>query len=202
MCGCYTSRSRVVITLCHKRIAHLMRLKTIGVLLGVLALPALLVACDGDDDDVAGVPAPGDETATQPGQQQASPSPSGDEDIQELTVDLKNWAIEASDSKVEAGTIRFVAKHTMEGHGDHDADEGGMVHQLVVAPLDEGAEVGESKFGAPVVNLTDIEMGEEKTIDVELEPGRYEMACLVVEDVDGEKINHYEKGMYALLEVE
>jgi len=30
---------------------------------------------------------------------------------------------------------------------------------------------------------------------------RYELSCLVAEDIGREEINHYEKGMYALLEV-
>ncbi len=77
--------------------------------------------------------------------------------------------------------------------------EAGATHQLVVARLEDGADVGETKFGAPVLNLADIKVGEEKTGEAVLEPGRYELSCLVV---DGDDVNHYEEGMYALLTVE
>jgi uncharacterized cupredoxin-like copper-binding protein len=49
--------------------------------------------------------------------------------------------------------------------------------------------------------MSDIEIGETATGAVTLEPGTYEMACLVVEEVDGETVNHYEKGMYTTITV-
>lgn len=58
----------------------------------------------------------------------------------------------------------------------------------------EGADIGETKFGAPVLNLADIKVGEEKTGKAVLEPGRYELSCLVVHSDDN--VNLYEKGMY------
>jgi len=163
--------------------------KLIFLFAGVLLLPVLLLACGGDDD-VTGTPA--GETATQP---------SGADDVREVTVLLTNWAVEPSETTVQAGAVRFIAKHE-EPHGAHAEDEAGKIHQLVVAPLDEGAKVGESKFGLPLVNLADIKLGEEKTAEVELEAGRYELSCLVVEEIGGKATNHYGEGMFALLEVE
>ena len=38
--------------------------------------------------------------------------------------------------------------------------------------------------------------GECKTAEVELVPGTYEPAYVVVEPVGGKKVNHYENGMF------
>jgi len=78
----------------------------------------------------------------------------------------------------------------------------GIGYRIAERLLDEGAKVGESKFGLPLVNLADIKLGEEKTAEVELEAGRYELSCLVVEEIGGKATNHYGEGMFALLEVE
>lgn len=153
--------------------------------IGLALLTSLAVACGGDDDDAETTP-----VASVDG---AAPGAS-------ITVNLKNWAVEPSSTTVEAGTVRFRATHEEEGHGGHGAGEAGKTHQLVVARLQEGADVGQTKFGAPVLNLADIEVGEEKTGKAVLEPGRYELSCLVVDGDDN--VNHYEKGMYALLTVE
>jgi hypothetical protein len=35
-----------------------------------------------------------------------------------------------------------------------------------------------------------------------LAPGVYELACLLVEDVGGERVNHYERGMHTTITVQ
>ena len=95
--------------------------------------------------------------------------------------------------------MTFRATHEEQEHGGHGAGEARATHQLVVARLEDGADVGETKFGPPMLNLADIQVGEEKTGKAVLEPGRYELSCLVV---DGDNVNHYEEGMYALLNIE
>ncbi|MBN9492848.1 hypothetical protein J0H33_05815 [bacterium] len=150
---------------------------------GLAVLTALAVACGGDDDT--------DATPTR--------SVADGGSATSITVNLKNWAVEPSSATVKAGTVSFRATHEEEAHGGHGAGEAGATHQLVVARLQDGADVGETKFGAPVLNLADIKVGEEKTGEAVLEPGRYELSCLVV---DGDDVNHYEEGMYALLTVE
>jgi hypothetical protein len=156
-----------------------MKRVSIGVV-GLAAVIALAVACGGDDESKSPAPSVGGGTS--------------------LTVNLKNWAVEPSSATVKAGNVTFRATHEEEGHGGHGAGEAGATHQLVVARLQEGADVGQTKFGAPVLNLADIKVGEEKTGKAVLEPGRYELSCLVVDGDDN--VNHYEKGMYALLTVE
>lgn len=154
-------------------------------LVGFALLTAVAVASGGNDDDARTTPITS-----------AGTGPAG----ASITVNLKNWAIEPSSATVKAGTVTFRATHEEEGHGGHGAGEAGATHQLVVARLQDGADVGETKFGAPVLNLADIKVGEEKTGKAVLEPGRYELSCLVVDGDDN--VNHYEKGMYALLIVE
>lgn len=159
-------------------------MKKLSVVVVGLALLAVAASCGGDDDDAGAGP------TTSAGTGAAGSS---------ITVNLKNWAVEPSASTVKAGTVTFRATHEEEGHGGHGAGEAGATHQLVVARLQDGANVGQTKFGAPVLNLADIKVGEEKTGKAVLEPGRYELSCLVV---DGDNVNHYEEGMYALLTVE
>ena len=156
-----------------------MRLFVSVAILGLLGLVA--VACGGDDDDDGDVV--GDGTP-----------------VSEVTVNLTNWEMEPSSSTLAAGMVKFTATH-MEEHGAMDMGEGGATHQLWVARLPQGAKAGQSKFESPVVNLTDIKPGESKTAEAELEPGTYELACLVVEQVNGKSVNHYEKGMYTQVTV-
>ena len=149
-------------------------------LIGLLLAPALVLGCaDGDDDDAS------------------SPVPTAEA---EVTVTLTNWAIEPSVDELAAGDVTLAAIHAEE-HGGHGASEGGETHQLLVAPLAEGQEAGKGKFGSPVLNLPDIKVGETATGQATLEPGIYELACLVVEEVDGETVNHYEEGMYTTITV-
>lgn len=149
-------------------------------LIGLLLATAFVLGCgdDGDEDT-------------------PSPAPAADADV---TVNLTNWAIEPSLDELAAGDITFAAVHA-EDHGGHGTSEGGATHQLLVAPLAEGQEAGKGQFGSPVLNLPDIEIGETAVGQATLDPGTYELACLVVEEVDGETVNHYEKGMYTTITV-
>jgi len=144
------------------------------------AIPLAALACGGDDDDAA----------------------TGTADGTTVTVHLTNWAVEPSSTTVKAGRVSFTAIHEEVSHGEHGMGESGATHQLVVARLEDGAEVGQGKFGSPALNLADIKVGKKKSGEAVLEPGRYELSCLVVEEVGGEQVNHYEEGMYALLTVE
>lgn len=160
--------------------------RTLFLAMGLAALTVLAAACGGDDDA------------------DATPTKSGDDSgATSVTVNLKNWAVEPSPETVKAGPVTFRATHEEESGGGHSAmGAAGATHQLVVARLNDGADIGDAEFGQLVLNLSDIKPGEEKTGEAVLEPGRYELSCLVVEKVDGEDVNHYEEGMYALLTVE
>jgi hypothetical protein len=158
-------------------------------LVAVLGLVGLIAAACGDDDTS------GKTDMDMGGGTGSAASASS------LTVNLKNWAIQSSSKTLAAGKVTFTATHAAE-HGAMNMDgQEGATHQLLVAPLPQGAKAGQGKFGKPVLNLTDIKPGETKTGEAELAPGTYEVACLVVEQVKGKTVDHYEKGMYALVTV-
>jgi hypothetical protein len=148
----------------------------VGALMGLTA-----VACGGNADE--------------------EPAAEGGAPASEVMVNLKNWAIEPSSGTLAAGTVKFVATHEAE-HGSMDmAGQEGATHQLIVAALPGGAKAGENKFRDPVINLTGIKPGEVTAAEARLEPGTYELACQVVEEVAGKSVNHYTKGMYTLVTV-
>ena len=152
------------------------------VLIALALVGLVAVSCGGDDDDAA------------PGDQGGAPA-------SDVMVNLKNWAVEPSSRTLAAGIVKFSALHVAE-HGAMDmAGQEGATHQLVVSRLPDGAKAGQSKYGAPVMNLTGIKPGETKTGEAELAPGTYELACLVAEQVGGKTVNHYEKGMYTQVTV-
>jgi len=122
--------------------------------------------------------------------------------VSAVTIMLTNWAIEPSASVLAAGKVTFTATHPQDHGAGHGASEGGATHQLLVAPLEAGGKAGQSKFGNPVLNLTDIKPGETKMAEIDLAPGRYEIACLVVEQVAGKSVSHYEKGMHTVVVVQ
>jgi uncharacterized cupredoxin-like copper-binding protein len=76
---------------------------------------------------------------------------------------------------VSAGVIRFLA--------DNIGEE---THELAI--LKDGEEIAE---------VEDVGKGSLKSLKVRLEPGKYELACLI--DEDGE--DHYQNGMHVDFEV-
>ena len=129
-------------------------------------------------------------------------SPSNSAPVSSVKVDLSNWAVKPSAKVLAAGKVSFTISHAMD-HGSHGAMDGGATHQLVVAPLDAGAKAGQNKYGKPLLNVTDLKPGDSKTQDVDLPPGTYELACLLVEDLGaGKSVNHYEKGMFTTVVVQ
>ncbi|MBA4180571.1 MAG: hypothetical protein C0506_08295 [Anaerolinea sp.] len=165
---------------------------------GVGVMGLISAACGGDDDSPAmgGMDMGGAGTPTAGAAKTAAGAAESS-----VTVNLKNWSIEPSSATLAAGTVKFTATHEAEHGGMAMAGQEGATHQLVVLPLPQGAKAGQSKFGAPVLNLSDIKPGETKTGQAALAPGTYELACLVVEQVDGKAVNHYEKGMFAQVTV-
>lgn len=131
-----------------------------------LSLPLALMACDSnDDDDVAGVPAPGEETGTPAADQEtptplASPTGTGGED--EVTIDL-----EEQEGSGFTGTVRFEADGDQtrviieaDDMGD-DADTPRPAH-IHAGTCDDFEQV-------PEFPLEDVVDGQsETTIDVEL----------------------------------
>lgn len=166
-----------------------MKVRILIAVAGLVAAGLISAACGGDDDssDMNGTDMNG--------------ATGGDASASSVTVNLKNWAIEPSSKTLAPGMVKFTAMHEMEHGSANMAGAEGATHQLVVLPLPAGEKAGQSKFGAPVLNLSEIKPGETKSGQAELAPGTYELACLVVEQVGGKAVNHYEKGMYAQITV-
>jgi hypothetical protein len=163
-----------------------MRLRTWVGLLTVAVAGTVAAACGGGDDDV--------DMDMDMGDGMVAPVAGAD-----LTVNLTNWAISPTTRELQSGTIKVAAVHPRD-HGGHES-EGGVIHQLVIGKLKPGAKHGQSQFEGLELNLTDIKVGETKTGEVELEPGEYELACLLVEK-DGDKTyDHYKEGMHTSITV-
>lgn len=152
---------------------HLLGISMLVAALGVVA------ACGGDDDDDSAGASPGGNT---------------------LEVTLMNWSVEKSPATLKAGRIKVKAIHE-ENRDAHGGSKGGATHQLVIARLESG-DSGQGQFSKPLLNLTDIKPGESKSGEVDLAPGTYELACLVVEEVGGSQVDHYQEGMHTTVTVQ
>lgn len=161
-----------------------MKLRIIAAL-GLSAALAVTVACGGDDDDMGNMDM---------GDGMVAPVAGAD-----ITVNLTNWEIAPSAREVQSGTFKVAAVHPSD-HSAHGS-EGGATHQLFIAKLKPGAKHGQSQFEGPALNLADIKVGETKMGEVELEPGEYELACLVVEKSGGKTYDHYKEGMHTSITV-
>jgi uncharacterized cupredoxin-like copper-binding protein len=114
----------------------------------------------------------------------------------EVRVTLANWSVQPSALAIGAGDVTFVAVHDENhGHGAHD-DEGGGVHNLVVLRKEADGALTE------VARTPELEVGASQRLTLRLEPGDYELQCDVVEELDGEVVSHYVKGMHTSLRVE
>ncbi len=160
-----------------------------------LAVPAVLLvaACSEDTDDEA--PATMTATATATGSATVAaglvePAPEG---AAEVSVVLREWAVEPAESSVAAGEVYFLAQN----EGPDDA------HELVIiksdlpvdelptddrgfVPEDQVEFIGEIEAFAPASSASGV---------FTLEPGRYILICNIVELEGGEWESHYLEGM-------
>jgi hypothetical protein len=152
--------------------------RTVTWLSVALVLPVLLsisAACGGDDADA-------DDHMMDGGMMMAGDGPEGS-----IRVGLVNWAVEAEQPSARAGEITFWAVHDMQ-HA-HGGGEGGNIHDLQVM-----RKTADGSFEL-VGQVKDLKMGDAKALTLTLAPGEYELACTVVEEVNGTAVGHYVKGM-------
>jgi uncharacterized cupredoxin-like copper-binding protein len=106
-----------------------------------------------------------------------------------ITVDLAEWKVEPAEPRAQAGKVVFDARNVGE-----------VPHELEVIATDVPAgdfpvENGRAKVqGEEIGEVTGIGGGQRKTLEVDLDPGHYQLIC----NIPG----HYEPGMYADFEVE
>ncbi len=142
----------------------------------VLTVSLLAAACGGDDDSAAS------------GMGNMPHGASGSAPAGSITVQLTNWAVSPATASVSAGKVTFWAVHDMSHR--HAMSEGGATHDLqVFRKLASGSlEL--------VGQVNGLKIGEAKALTLELAPGEYELACNVVEEIEGKQISHYAQGMH------
>ncbi|HET9496317.1 MAG TPA: cupredoxin domain-containing protein [Chloroflexia bacterium] len=155
------------------------KVKKFGIMAVLSALISLtLVACGGSASSTS---APQADPTNPPAANVPSDSNSNSADapatsgeVQEVSVVLKEWAIEPSNIEVEAGMVRF-----------NVTNEGQFSHNMAFQIEGEGTTVGKTK------NFKSDESPQ--VLEVELEPGTYKMLCDI--------IGHPEQGMVGTLTV-
>lgn len=97
-----------------------------------------------------------------------------------VNVGLIEYSVTPDKAEVKAGAIRFVAKNTSPT----------QMHELaVLKKLDDGTVTNEGE-------VEDIPAGASGEVILELGPGAYELACLIVPGEAGSTVDHYEEGMH------
>ncbi len=160
-----------------------------GFCLGLAALAvaggAVLAAGCSDADDAPETPAavadPDPEAEAHPTvDPNATPTPDPGPASATVKVELDEWSVMPGKRTVEAGVIQFIADNTGE-----------ETHELVVL-----------KNGEVLAEIEGLAAGHVQAMRIELGPGEYELACLIVEtEPDGTKEDHYKLGMHSPFEV-
>lgn len=142
-----------------------------GSLVAALVLAALAAACGGGEEE-------GDN-----GGQTGDGGGEGTEVEVRLLDHIEpgdTMAMELDSTTIPAGEITFVA-----------VNQGQDEHELEVFPYIDG-ETGED-----LGEVEEIAPGTSKSLTLDLEPGRYELACKIKEEEEsGEVEDHYEMGMH------
>ena len=162
---------------------NLSRIVRMGGVCVMLLGGAALSACGDSGDDEPAVEAAADpEAEAHPTPDpNATPTPDPGPATTTLRVELNEWSVHAGKNTVPAGVIQFIADNT-----------GTETHELVVV-----------KNGEELVEIEGLKAGYVQAMRFRLEPGEYELACLLVEtEPSGEKEDHYQRGMHVKFVVE
>lgn len=103
-----------------------------------------------------------------------------------VKVSLIEYEVIPDVDTLSAGTVRFEATN----------DSGSLVHELAILRVATDGSL------EPLGEIEDIAPGDSVAITVELEPGRYQLACLLVPGEAGSTRDHYQEGMWTLFTVE
>lgn len=112
----------------------------------------------------------------------------------EVNVTLSEWFVETDVDTLPKGPIEITIKN-----------DGALQHELLIIKTDIPADElptkndGSIDEDAPGVDveqeIEDIDSGDRTGRTYELDAGSYVLACNIVNEVDGEEVAHYEKGM-------
>jgi uncharacterized cupredoxin-like copper-binding protein/plastocyanin len=97
-----------------------------------------------------------------------------------VDVGLKEWTVTPDKDEVKAGKIKFVASNNSTS----------MTHELVVLKKKDDGSLD------PVGEIEDISPGQGGEIILDLPPGSYQLACLIVPGEAGSTVDHYKQGMH------
>jgi hypothetical protein len=125
----------------------------------------------------------------------------GGDDDKTVKAVLSEYIVEPDAKSIKAGKITFTADN-----------QGTRTHEMVVVkaanaealPTDADGAVDEEQFasGQAQGEVEDVLKGTSKSVKLELTAGRYVVFCNIVEDVSGEKVSHFKKGMHSVVTVE
>ena len=103
-----------------------------------------------------------------------------------VVVELEEFTVTPDRRSVEGGNIRFEAKNASER----------MVHELAVLRVrDDGSLENRGE-------IEDLNPGSSGSITLDLESGRYRLACLIVPGQANSTVDHYQEGMWTEFTVE
>lgn len=146
-------------------------------LVGLLGAVPFVAACGGDEDSDVEVLSTAN-ADPDPDPEAGVPTENPGPYATSINVKLSEWSVMPEKTTASAGIIRFVADN-----------EGERTHELVL--YQDGKELGEVEgLGA----------GKVESMTLKVAPGKYELACLIVE-ATGDKADHYQKGMKVAFEV-
>lgn len=158
-----------------------------GLRLGLAALAlagaaVLAAACSdaGDDAETPAAEADPEAEAHPTVDPNATPTPDPGPADTTVRVELHEWSVAPGKKEVPAGVIQFIADNT-----------GKETHELVIL-----------KDGEDLAEIEGLAAGHVQALRIRLEPGKYELACLIVEtEPNGTKEDHYKLGMHTPFEV-
>ena len=97
-----------------------------------------------------------------------------------VSVKLADFSVTPDKASVSAGRVEFTAENLSDS----------LVHELAVLKVKENGSfdvIGE---------IEDIPAGDQGSVVLELTPGAYQLACLIVPGEAGSTVDHYGKGMH------
>jgi uncharacterized cupredoxin-like copper-binding protein len=103
-----------------------------------------------------------------------------------VAVSLTEYTVTPAVDAVQAGVIRFEAIN----------DSASMVHELAVLRVESDGSL--ENYG----EIEDLEPGGSGTITIDLTPGSYQLACLLIPGEAGSTTDHYQEGMWTEFTVE
>jgi hypothetical protein len=148
---------------------------------GASTIIALVATSDEQSGDSAG-----DGDSEEPGGELKTVGGNDNPPDDAVDIELTEYKIDASTSSVPAGNIQFATTNSSPD----------QTHELAVLRVEDdgGKEV--------VGEIEDIPAGVSGSINLQLEAGAYELACLIVPGEAGSTVDHYEEGMHTNLTVE